>query len=101
MNKSNKKIIYKKSIIYNDLYISFINKLKLAREQSNFSQSEVSRMFGKSRSFLFKIESCRHKIDAFTFWILAKIYKKPIEYFFQDLETKNFDEIIKILSSQN
>lgn len=85
-----------KSIIYNDNYISFIKNLINARNELGLSRYEVCRMLSKDKNFLYKIENCMHKLDAYTFWILAKIYKKPLDYFFQNIES-DLTELLKDL----
>ena len=61
-------------------------KLVEAREESNLTQANVSKLSGISQSKISKIENGTIQIEAFQLHILAKVLKKPINYFFPKSE---------------
>ncbi|MBE7410872.1 MAG: helix-turn-helix transcriptional regulator [Leptospiraceae bacterium] len=75
-----------KKTIYTKEYKIFQKLLKQARKESKLTQVEVSLKLEQPQSYISKIEAGDRRIDVIEFWRLAKIYKKPVEYFF------NFDD---------
>ncbi|MCC6275207.1 MAG: helix-turn-helix transcriptional regulator [Leptospiraceae bacterium] len=75
-----------KKTIYTKEYKLFQKLLKRARKDSNLTQIEVCEKLEQPQSYISKIEAGDRRIDVIEFWRLSKIYKKPIEYFF------NFEE---------
>ncbi|MBR1544918.1 MAG: helix-turn-helix transcriptional regulator [Alphaproteobacteria bacterium] len=57
-------------LIYNKHYIKLISKLKEARVEKLFTQTEISKFLGKPQSFVSKYENFEIKIDL---EILAKL----------------------------
>lgn len=47
------------------------------------TQVDVSKSIEQPQSYISKIESGDRRIDVIEFWRLAKIYKKPVDYFFR------------------
>lgn len=71
MNKS----IYTKDHKY------IVEQLKAARQESGLDQLEVAKLLHKTQSYISKIESGQRRIDVVQLKELAKIYKKPIDFF--------------------
>jgi transcriptional regulator with XRE-family HTH domain len=56
-------------------------RLRQAREYLGFSQEEVAKYLGTSRSALSNIETGQRKVDALELKKLASLYKRPVTYF--------------------
>lgn len=69
--------------IYSDDYKSVINKLKEARIESGLSQEQAAKKLDKPQSFVSKIELCERRLDVAELILFAKLYNKPIGYFFK------------------
>ncbi|MCE9501498.1 MAG: helix-turn-helix transcriptional regulator [Leptospira sp.] len=69
--------------IYTKEFKIFQEHLKRARKDSKLTQVEVSEKLDQPQSYVSKIESGDRRIDVIEFWRLAKIYRKPAEYFFR------------------
>ena len=67
--------------IYSEDHIHMVKRLIEARKKVQLSQKEVSKLIGKSQSYISKIESGQRRIDIVQLKELAKVYKKPIDYF--------------------
>lgn len=61
-----------------------IGRLRKARIESGLSQKHVSDMLGRTQSYISKLESNQRRIDVVQLKELARIYKKPIEYFLEE-----------------
>ncbi|HEY1375804.1 MAG TPA: helix-turn-helix transcriptional regulator [Gemmataceae bacterium] len=57
------------------------DRLREAREYLGFSQEEVARYLGVSRSALSLVETGQRKVDALEMKKLASLYKRPATYF--------------------
>jgi transcriptional regulator with XRE-family HTH domain len=53
-----------------------------ARDEKGMTQREVSAALGMSHSFLSKCETGERSLDVIDLLQLAKLYGKPIQYFF-------------------
>jgi len=62
-------------------YQQVLKKLKEARNESGFTQVEISQKLKKPQSYISKIERGERRIDVAELSILAKIYKKSLDYF--------------------
>jgi len=69
--------------IYTAEYQKVLKKLKEARNESGFTQVEISQKLKKPQSYISKIERGERRLDVAELSILAKIYKKSLEYFIQ------------------
>lgn len=69
-----------KSIYLNE-YKNVIKKLQEARKEAGFIQYEVAEKLKKPQSYISKIERGERRVDVAELSILAKIYKKPLDYF--------------------
>ncbi|MDD4106918.1 MAG: helix-turn-helix transcriptional regulator [Candidatus Shapirobacteria bacterium] len=67
--------------IYTNEYQKVLKKLKEARTESGFTQVEISQKLKKPQSYISKIERGERRIDVAELSILAKIYKKLLDYF--------------------
>lgn len=56
-------------------------RLRQAREYLGFSQEEVAKYLGISRSALSNIETGQRKVDALELKKLASLYKHPVTHF--------------------
>jgi transcriptional regulator with XRE-family HTH domain len=56
-------------------------KLRAARKTRGLNQGRLSAKIDKSQSYISKVEAGKINIGAVELNLLAKIYKKPIEYF--------------------
>lgn len=62
-------------------YQKVLKKLKEARAEAGFTQAEISQKLRKPQSYISKIERGERRIDVAELSILAKIYKKSLDYF--------------------
>jgi len=62
-------------------YQKIAAKLRAARTACNLKQGRAAHNIGKSQSYISKVESGTIFIGAVELNMLAKIYKKPVEYF--------------------
>lgn len=69
-----------KSIYSNEQEI-LIRKIKSARLDLGLTQSEASKLFKKSQSYISKVEAGQLQIDLLELKEFARIYKKDINYF--------------------
>lgn len=67
--------------IYSNEYKNAVKKLRNARNEANLMQVDVAKKLKKPQSYVSKIERGERRIDVAELSILAKIYKKPLEYF--------------------
>jgi len=67
--------------IYTKDHKYVIEQLKTARQEAGLDQMEVAELLGKSQSYVSKIESGQRRIDVVQLKELAKVYKKPIDFF--------------------
>lgn len=74
-------------------------RLREAREYIGFSQDQVAKFLGVSRSALSLIESGQRKVDALELKKLAGLYKKPVGHFTGDeAEESPFGSDVKHLA---
>ncbi len=67
--------------IYSKDYRNVIKKLKKARLDAGFKQSDVAQKLKKPQSYISKIERGERRVDITELKELAKIYKRDITYF--------------------
>ena len=70
-----------KKTIYSEEHKYLVKQLRKARETKGLEQVEVARLFGKTQSYISKIESGQRRIDLIQLKEFAKIYKKSLNYF--------------------
>ncbi|MBY0539298.1 helix-turn-helix domain-containing protein [Patescibacteria group bacterium] len=66
---------------YSAQYRKFAAKLRSARLAANLTQVEAGKKLKKPQAYLSKIERGERSVDAVELAELAKIYKKPLNYF--------------------
>ena len=71
----------RQSINGSDERLKLAERLKAAREYLGFSQDEVAKFLGISRSALSNIETGQRRVEAVELSRLATLYKKPVTYF--------------------
>lgn len=54
-------------------YLEMLSRLRRARENAGFSQSELAKLLGKPQSYISKIESCERRIDLIETLELCKV----------------------------
>jgi len=69
-----------KSIYLNE-YQKVIKKLQEARAEAGLTQTDVAIKLKKPQSYISKIERNERRIDVAELSILAKIYKKSLDFF--------------------
>lgn len=62
-------------------YQRFIQKLRQARLEAGFTQVEAGKKLNKPQAYISKIERGERRIDVVELDELAKLYRKPMEYF--------------------
>lgn len=67
--------------IYTSEYKNFAQKLKKAREDAGFTQTQVAKMLKKSQSFISKVEAGQQRLDILEVKQFAKLYKKDASFF--------------------
>lgn len=70
-----------KKTIYSQEHKHIIERLKQARSEAKLEQTEVAKKLGVTQSYVSKLESGQRRIDLVQLKELAKLYKKPLEYF--------------------
>jgi transcriptional regulator with XRE-family HTH domain len=71
-----------RTVPYQETYDALVGLLIKAREESGMTQRQVSESLGLSHSFLSKCETGERSIDVIDLLQLAKLYRKPLQYFF-------------------
>jgi len=70
-----------KKTIYSQAYKELVKKLTKAREAANLTQKQAGKKFGRSQSYISKIEAGQLCIDVIQLKELAAIYKKKVQDF--------------------
>ncbi len=89
--------------IFTDEYKKFQKFLKQAREDSGLTQIQVAKALKTPQSYISKVESGDRRMDVIEFWNLAKLYRKPVEFFFRFDEKehpKSKKKVLKAASSK-
>ena len=71
------------SSVQSRAYKRFLECLRLARKEASMSQAAVATHFRVPQSWVSKCESGERRVDVVELARFAKLYKKPIEFFFQ------------------
>ena len=69
-------------------YKAFLARLKEARKQSGLNQSQVAKALGIWQSKIARMESGERRVDVVELVDLARVYRKPITWFIQDIKRK-------------
>lgn len=67
--------------IHTNEYKNVLKRIQEARNLTGLTQIEVSKKLKKPQSYVSKIERGERRIDIAELSLLAKIYKKPLDYF--------------------
>ncbi len=70
-----------KDATYRHRYAQFLGKLKQARAEAGLTQVEVAGRLKRPQSFVSKIESGERRVDVVELSELAKLYRKPLDFF--------------------
>ena len=76
-----KMLLYMAKSIYSNEYKNVVKKLQEARNQAGLTQVDVAEKLKKPQSYISKIERGERRVDVTELSILAKIYKKSLDYF--------------------
>ncbi len=68
---------------YSKEYKNLGQKLKSERLKASLEQKDLSKVIGKTQSYISKIEEGKLRIDLFELKQLSKLYKKDINYFIE------------------
>lgn len=71
-----------RNAVWLNAYSYMVGRLKQARADAGMTQMEVARRLERPRSFVSKIEMDGHGVYAVDLMFLARIYNKPLAYFF-------------------
>ena len=69
--------------IYSKDHKYTVEQLKKARKEIGLDQAKVAKLLGKTQSHISKVEAGQRRIDVTALKEFARIYKKPIGYFFK------------------
>jgi len=72
---------------HNRDYAAFRSRLVSARTEAGLSQQEVAERLGKPQSWVSKNESGERRVDVVELTKLARVLKRPISWFVEDLLT--------------
>ncbi len=67
--------------IYEYEYQQMLKRLKHARHAAGFTQADVAKHLKKPQSWVAKCELGERRLDPIEVKHLARLYKKPLEYF--------------------
>ena len=67
--------------IYTNEYKNVVKKIRRARNEAGLLQVDVAKKLKKPQSYVSKIERGERRVDVAELSILAKIYRKSLNYF--------------------
>ena len=70
-----------KDATYRHRYAQFLGKLRQAREEAGLTQVEVAEKLKRPQSFVSKIESGERRVDVVELSALARVYRRPLDFF--------------------
>jgi transcriptional regulator with XRE-family HTH domain len=70
-----------KDASYRQHYAQFLGRLKQARVEAALTQVEVAKKLERPQSFVSKIESGERRVDIVELNELAKLYRRPLDFF--------------------
>jgi transcriptional regulator with XRE-family HTH domain len=70
-----------KDASYRRHYAQFLGRLKQARVEAGLTQVEVADRIKRPQSFVSKIESGERRTDVVELNELARIYRRPLDFF--------------------
>lgn len=72
---------------HNRDYAAFRSRLVAARVEAGLSQQDVATRLGKPQSWISKNESGERRVDAVELAKLAKVLKRPVGWFVEDVQS--------------
>ena len=69
--------------IYSKDHKFTVGQLKKARQESGLDQEQVAKLIRRTQSHVSKVESGQRRIDIVALKEFARVYKKPMNYFFK------------------
>src|SRR3989344_5683858 len=93
--------------IYTNEYKNVVKKLRKARNEADLMQVDVAKKLKKPQSYVSKIERGERRVDVAELSILAKIYKRPLDYFvkyiyeMKGVECSHFESVFIKIGSGN
>ena len=75
-------------------------KLRLAREQADMTQQRAAELAGLERNSVWRYEAGQREPSASTLRILARIYNKPVDWFWEEEEEKQESEFPPLTPEQ-
>jgi transcriptional regulator with XRE-family HTH domain len=70
-----------KDASYRRHYAQFLGRLKQGRAEAALTQAEVADRIKRPQSFVSKIESGERRVDVVELSELARVYRKPLDFF--------------------
>jgi transcriptional regulator with XRE-family HTH domain len=70
-----------KDASYRRRYAQFLGRLRQARVEAGLTQVEVANRLERPQSFVSKIESGERRVDVVELSELARIYRRPLDFF--------------------
>ncbi len=64
-------------------YDAFVRRLRLARRRAGLTQIDVAKRLGRPQSWVSNCESGQKMVDVMELRDLAKLYGRPITYFYE------------------
>jgi len=64
-------------------YRKLILRLQQARKEAGMTQEDVASSLGTVQKYISRVETGERRIDPIELQELAKLYRKPIEYFLE------------------
>ncbi len=68
--------------LHTSAYKVFLLKLCQARKEKGLTQVDVAHCLGKHQSYVAKCENGERRVDVIELTEFARLYKKPLEFFF-------------------
>jgi len=72
--------------IYTKEFKAVLARVIEARKLAGLRQVDVAEKLGVDQTYISKMESGQRRMDVVELWNLARIYNRPISYFFKDLK---------------
>ena len=70
-----------KDATYRQRYAQFLGRLRQARVEAGLTQVDVAKKLKRPQSFVSKIESGERRVDVVELSELARVYRKPLDFF--------------------
>jgi len=67
-------------------YRRFLERLRKARLEAGLTQPQAAAALKQPQQYVSKCELAERRVDAVELWDFARLYGKPLEYFFRGLD---------------